>query len=571
MIIENVAIIRSSEPRFPRFNPHQGNCRAELSAWAWQNMNMSNTNIIGTFRIAVTIFALALVSLTSCQKRSPNFAFNAPSGNDQSLLWQELEADTENVDGDDARILWYAHYVGGSKIGHRRFTMNPVKNGKEPLIRIATTDHLVTLRFSKRNEQDLTQASLEYPSGAIHSFGYTIASGDNNSRVEGTVSGQLVKVTRLDDNNPEESFSMSWPTNGPSIFAIEKSLWDDPMTEGETRDVRVYRPLPRVMTSVRLTALEMTEVDIAGEQRRLLRIDGQNVSSKDLAAVSTYWVDETGTIVKTEYPFMNRTMVLVTKDVANSANSPHRVDLGFGGVIRSDADFDTEKKATAAIYKVTLKSLPPEKLFAQGLSQRLRMAPNNTAQVVVRTISPDFPPRLKTPETPPTDDDRTANALVDCNDHRVKAFAEAVTSRNQDPWKTAKALESAVFAQLSKNETSQVFDSAGLVVEKGTGDCSEHAVLLAAACRNFGIPARVVVGLIYDKSRGGFLYHMWNEVWISDRWLPLDATVGEGRVGVDHIKFHHSSLAGQSPYNIVTPIVNVMGQLEIELSGLKYD
>jgi transglutaminase-like putative cysteine protease len=61
---------------------------------------------------------------------------------------------------------------------------------------------------------------------------------------------------------------------------------------------------------------------------------------------------------------------------------------------------------------------------------------------------------------------------------------------------------------------------------------------------------------------------MWNEVWITDRWIPLDATVGKGRVGVDHIKFHHSSLAGQTPYQVVTPITNVIGQLKIEFDGM---
>ena len=61
------------------------------------------------------------------------------------------------------------------------------------------------------------------------------------------------------------------------------------------------------------------------------------------------------------------------------------------------------------------------------------------------------------------------------------------------------------------------------------GDCTEHAVLLAALCRARKIPARVAFGLVYYPPQKGFAYHMWNEVWIADRWIPLDATLGHGR------------------------------------------
>ncbi len=511
--------------------------------------------------------AVAVFLLCGCQKKGPNFSFAPPTGNGLSVLWQEPDDAGDTND----RTLWYSQYVGDSKIGHRRLVVHKVKIGTDTLNRIASDDHLETLRFSKRNEQDLTQVSIERSNGQIHSFGYRIVSGDTTSTVAGTVSGSQVDVVRSEGDGKQENGVMGWPKDGPSIFAVEQDLWRKPMVAGEERTVRVYRPLEGAMTSLRLTAQKVEAVDVAGETKELLRIESKHASSDDLAGVSTHWTDDTGLIVKTVYPFMNRTTVLVTEDQAMSANQPYNVDVGFGNVIKTAADFQASPEPTTATYKVTLKSLPPKSLFDNGLGQQMRASAGNTAFIRVRTVTPDQPSELKQAQDRPTTEDRSPNPLIDCDDRRVKAFAEAVTSRDRDPWKTAVAFENAVYSQLDKNETSQVFDSAGLVLDKRSGDCSEHAVLLAAACRNYGIPARVVVGLIYDKPRGGFLYHMWNEVWIRDRWIPLDATIGQGKVGVDHIKFHDSSLAGQSPYSIVTPIVNVMGQLEIELLGFKYD
>ena len=516
---------------------------------------------------SLLLIASAGFVLCGCQRKGPNFSFAPPTGNGAAVLWQEPGGAGDAND----RTLWYAQYVGDSKIGHRRLVVHKVKIGTETLNRIASDDHLETLRFSKRNEQDLTQASIERNDGQIHAFGYRIESGDTTSTVAGTVSGSQVEVVRSEGEGKEEKGTMGWPKDGPSIFAVEQSLWQKPMVLDEERTVRVYRPLEGAMTTLRLTAVGVEPVDVAGETRDLLRIESKHASSDDLASVSTHWTDNTGLIVKTVHPFMDRTTVLVTEDQAMSPNQPYNVDVGFGNVIKTMANFESDPAPTTATYKVTLKSLPPKSLFANGLSQQMRASDGSTAFVRVRPVTPDRPLELKQEQDKPTTEDRTPNPLIDCDDRRVKAFAEAVTSRDRDPWKTAVAFESAVFSQLDKSETSQVFDSAGLVLDKRSGDCSEHAVLLAAACRNYGIPARVVVGLIYDKPRGGFLYHMWNEVWIRDRWIPLDATIGQGKVGVDHIKFHDSSLAGQSPYSIVTPIVNVMGQLEIELLGFKYD
>ena len=62
---------------------------------------------------------------------------------------------------------------------------------------------------------------------------------------------------------------------------------------------------------------------------------------------------------------------------------------------------------------------------------------------------------------------------------------------------------------------------------------------------------------------------MWNEVWINDRWIPLDATLGRGGIGAGHIKIGDSDLSSASPVSALLPVVQVIGQLELEIVSAK--
>ena len=105
------------------------------------------------------------------------------------------------------------------------------------------------------------------------------------------------------------------------------------------------------------------------------------------------------------------------------------------------------------------------------------------------------------------------------------------------------------------------------MAESHRGDCTEHAVLLAALARASGIPARVAVGLVYTQSakNTGFAFHMWDELYVAGRWIPYDATLGLGGIGGGHIKLSDSHLADGSALSSFLPVMQVMGSLSIEV------
>ncbi|MGC8850773.1 MAG: transglutaminase domain-containing protein [Candidatus Micrarchaeia archaeon] len=72
--------------------------------------------------------------------------------------------------------------------------------------------------------------------------------------------------------------------------------------------------------------------------------------------------------------------------------------------------------------------------------------------------------------------------------------------------------------------------------EQRKGKCSEYSHLLIAMLRSQGIPARFVAGFVFTGDDWG--PHAWVEAAIDGKWVPFDATYGEGVVlDATHLKF----------------------------------
>src|SRR5262249_4848004 len=159
-----------------------------------------------------------------------------------------------------------------------------------------------------------------------------------------------------------------------------------------------------------------------------------------------------------------------------------------------------------------------------------------------------------------------SNPLVTSDDPMVRSRALAVTRGVEDPWEKAKQINQWVFRSTPDQDKNfkVAFAEASKVIRNLTGDCTEHAVLAAAMCRAVGVPARVVIGLIYVDHLEGFGYHMWNEVYVNKRWVALDPSWNQSEVDAVHIKLAETSLEGVSPFEAFLPLVRVMGKLTIE-------
>jgi transglutaminase-like putative cysteine protease len=143
-------------------------------------------------------------------------------------------------------------------------------------------------------------------------------------------------------------------------------------------------------------------------------------------------------------------------------------------------------------------------------------------------------------------------------------LAKKATAGVSDPWQRSQRIEKWVAQNLSEKNFKTGFAPASEVARNLTGDCTEHGVLTAAMCRAVGVPARVVVGLVYADHLGGFGYHLWNEVYVNRRWVAIDPSFDQTSVDAVHIKLSDTSLAGVSPYEAFLPVVRVLSKVTLE-------
>jgi transglutaminase-like putative cysteine protease len=159
---------------------------------------------------------------------------------------------------------------------------------------------------------------------------------------------------------------------------------------------------------------------------------------------------------------------------------------------------------------------------------------------------------------------------LDWHNPAVRAAALNVPCDSDKTWDLALALWKYVDKTILTKNLEVAFDPASNVLATGKGDCTEHAVLLAALARARGLPSRVLVGLTQVPGTGGneweFGYHAWTEGWIDGTWVSLDAALRQAPVDVTHIALGLSSTDSPDPLRSVsTALVQMIGNIQIEV------
>ncbi len=101
-----------------------------------------------------------------------------------------------------------------------------------------------------------------------------------------------------------------------------------------------------------------------------------------------------------------------------------------------------------------------------------------------------------------------ATPVMQSDDQRIRQLAMKLTDSTSSRCEKINALNGYVYDHIEKRNVA-TFSSALATLEKGFGDCGEHAVLLGALLRAAGIEAEIVYGLVYIRNKQAYLYHAW--------------------------------------------------------------
>jgi hypothetical protein len=477
---------------------------------------------------------------------------------------------------DGGRVIeetWDAYLIQGNRVGYAHTTVAEVAENGQKLVRTRGASRTTLQRAGQTIVQQLQFTSWDSPAGDLVRFDSRMKMGASDMVSKGRVDGDklVIETTTL---GKSETQSIPWPAGTGGLFAVEHSLKVRPLAEGEKRSVSMLMPVFNTIGTTELTAAAHETVKLPAGERRLLRVDSVvEIGGQKMETV--LWIDERGQALKSLVPAIGQETVRTTKEDALQQPADGQFDLLLASVVKLQGKLEKPHATSRVVYRATVKSGQIGGIFPECLSQRVLKSDERTAELLVQAVRPDGVGTLRVPSadhgtrsvpvTKPTGDDLAANNMIQSDDPRIVKMATEAAPADADAWTTAVALEKHVAQSIKKKNFSQAFATAAEVAQSLEGDCTEHAVLLAALCRARKIPARVAFGLVYYPPEQGFAYHMWNEVWIADRWIPLDGTLGLGGIGADHIKLGDSALASGSSLAAMLPVVNVFGRLELEV------
>lgn len=471
--------------------------------------------------------------------------------------------------------FWESVQLDGQKIGFQRTRIAPQPHENVKDLLLWEFENLITVgRGTQIIKMKTVTKSLETASGAFFGVDSNSYFGESSNRVAAEFDGNNLKILV-----PEPPHEIPWNENffGPNGVTI--SLLQKPMQADEKRTVTYFEPAYKNMVEVELHAQKIESVEIMLERKNLLRIDyvmktSGNEQSYD-GFLWSIWTDANGAVCRMERPYSGNTLVVMRAKESEAVTQENTVlDISRLGMLPLNRPIENRFVAKNITYLIKYKNdIDPMTVFSASPLQQIRPISPDSFEVIVQSelaLGANHP-SLKQ-QKQPEPETLAPNSWIDFQSPEVRnLLSMAVPAQESDPMRIASILEN--FVNINVKSDANIgtsFASASETARTLSGDCTEYAVLLAALARAKGIPARVVLGLVYTElsspepeNRGAMAFHLWNELYINGAWVPFDATLGKGGTDAARIRITESALDDASFPNFISQMDRLSGNLQV--------
>ncbi len=508
--------------------------------------------------------ALALsVWMTSESLALPFVMGNQPVNTTDKTDWYTLKANGHSVGEVEIRQYQPAHGEAVTEISN----INRFKRDGNPFEVSATT------RF------------VENPAdGKPLNFTYQYQLGNQELvAANGELRGDRLDVRMLRNSEaveaqaPVSQEQFVFP-GGPAIQKVYRDhINDTPGSRFQFQTINLGVTPQVVETEATLMGQELLAL-ADGSEKQLSKFELKNPSNH--ASTMYEWRDAQGKLYKAQSVHDGTEMVYTAQREVRGADFDS-LDLVTASAVITNA-IPQPRATTEALYRIaplTGHTVDVASNFPESTMQRIVEASTagakpSDANTLYLKVSQKEPDDVSVPY--PILYDRNylqSTPYLQATDAAIERTAIDVVGPETRAYYAARKLQQWVYRNIRTKSLSLGFASAKETLLSREGDCTEHAVLLAALARSVGIPSRVAVGLIYlpqaDQNLGRFVYHMWTEVYIGGRdrgeWIPLDATNPEPVVDATHIKMLDSPLNDENDLMQLTQRASgVMGHIRID-------
>lgn len=465
---------------------------------------------------------------------------------------------------------WMQVEMLGEKAGYAHSVLT--RDGD--LITTRTHTYFKLGRAEQVIEVNMTQSTVETVAGVPLEFESNMSLGQTETKTRGKIKNGKVEITTAQFGF-ETKQKHDLPVGAKMTWGLFRESIEHGFEPGTAYEVHLYEPSMSAgeLLKGKITIEGREKIEIAGKQVEAIKmLMLMQLATGNVDSVS--YVDENGQVLMADTDFSGITLRMTRVDRDTALKSFDAPEFFRDTLVHVDTKIDREQ-AQEIVYELSVdgagRKIPPlPETSAQTTLERTKQ----TARIRVRRLDHkklgNAKPAESTPDLAPY---LRPSSAINSKDDAIIAMAKEASGKATKPYEIADTLRIYVSRIIRDKNLNIGFATASEVCRNREGDCTEHAVLLAALGRVKGLPSRVVVGLAYVPDFVGeknvFGFHMWTQFYLEGQWVDFDAALQESDCSPGRIAVATTPLADSAIGDIAFPIMDVVRGLKIEVKSVK--
>lgn len=461
---------------------------------------------------------------------------------------------------------WMEVFMAGQKIGYVhdffRREGDRIFSEQHESMRLGRLDSVLELSSVVQAEETLDGEARSFHSVSEMASAPTI--------VDGKGDGKVFTVT-MQTGSYHEQKQVTFPPGTLLPWGEERLARSKGFASGTTYDFLTYDPSddPFQPLPAKETIGPSEQLDLHGNTIKAARVVTHVASANGNGGMDLLsWVDDENRTIRASVPMGGMSMEMDVATEAQALTDFVPKDIFAGSLIHLGQTLPVDA-ATVTLHLSRKDNqplpVPPESLSEHGemlTDGSVRMTLTHTSNPASSTsIQPikDLSPYL------------SRNSFLDISDPVLRRLASEGGGDATNPPAVAGNLRKFVADYITQKDLSVGFATASETAQSHEGDCTEHAVLLAALGRIRGLPTRVVAGLVYLPEYEGqsdiLGFHMWTQFYLNNQWMDFDSAVVDGAYSHWRLGFVATDLNDVSLSDFTLELMSWMAEMKITVEN----
>ena len=488
-----------------------------------------------------------------------------------SFTLQGLTA-KENENNNSFKELdrWYEVFLGGSKVGYSHSTMK-LKKGE---VVSESTFVMSVMRAGVLIEIKSMESTKELLSGEIISFSGEMEMAGVPVIKNGWVKGNEI-VIKEKQFFRENEIRHPLDPEGKMTWGLMKVLRENNFKEkGREFETKVYSADFGMAspTKAKIKTMGETEILISGQHQRVYKTEISMFTS--VGEIKTQnWLDTWGFAVKTNMQLGGLPIEIKQSTESEAKKRADAKEFLLNTLIYLEKEIPTNARSVQ--FKIKLNNGKLSNPLYQSELQKITKLDEKNLIIEIKAEKWGGNSIRREKQIRIAQEFKTANIMIDSDNPLIRRLAQNAGVGSKNIIELSEKLFFFVQEYLIHKNLKTGFASATETAKKRAGDCTEHAVFLAALGRAMGIPTRVASGIAYLKNFKGeknvMGFHMWTEFYLRGKWMRLDSALRKIGTHADRITLSVTSLKQQSLTQLGLGIAEMIGNLDIVINNIEVD